>query len=213
MFKLESVHFKDILNIESLTINEKNITCIVGESGAGKSTLLKLLNKMISPDEGTIYYYGKPLEAINSVKHRQSVVYLSQTPYIYEHTIKDNLLKAAFFHQISLNDNDMEKALKNVHLNKALDTDASTLSGGEKQRLALARVMLLKTDVYLMDEPSSALDDDTEKQVIETIVNFVKEKHLSLIMITHSKEIAKRYADDMIVISHGKVKRSESIGE
>ena len=211
MFRLNEVKYKDILNIDDLTIEQGKITCIVGESGAGKSTLLKLLNKMISPDEGEIVYKDKKLKDYDAVALRKSVIYLSQKPYIYKKTIKDNLMKAASFHRLNVTDETMEKMLKQVKLTQSLDHDARKLSGGEAQRLALARVMLLKGEVYIMDEPSSALDDETEDLVISMIVDFVKKNQLSLVMITHSKAVAKKYGDILIEIAKGEVKGVESL--
>ena len=87
-----------------------------------------------------------------------------------------------------------------VHLNKDLDDDAETLSGGEKQRLALARVYLMEPEVYLLDEPTAALDEETEEVVIGNFIKQVKEKGQSLIMITHSQKIATKYGENMITL-------------
>lgn len=213
MFTLNKIRYKDILNIDHLSIKQGEITCIIGESGAGKSTLLKLFNKLISPTDGVITYKEKPLKEYHSVDLRKAVIYLSQKPYLYPKTIKDNFLKAATFHKLNISDQTMQAMLSSVKLDKTLDTSVSTLSGGEAQRLALARVLLLKGDVYLMDEPSSALDDETEDFVVSTIVDFVRENGLSLIMITHSKAVAKKYGDVVDEIAKGDLKGVEYIGK
>ncbi|WP_026065204.1 ABC transporter ATP-binding protein [Amphibacillus jilinensis] len=206
MFLFEEVKYKDILNIEHLSIKKNNTTCIVGESGSGKTTLLRLLNKLISYDHGEIFYHDQPLSQIDSVKLRRYVTMLPQTPAIFHGSIKDNLLIGLKFAEKPLaSDNQLCDALKRVKLNKALSQDAEKLSGGEKQRVALARVVLSNPEVLLLDEPSSALDEDTEHIIIEELVNYSQKRGKTLIMATHSKKIANQFSDQMIEIKDGKI--------
>ncbi len=206
MFRLECVKYKDILNIKELVIPDNKVTCIIGESGSGKTTLLRLLNKMISCSDGRIFYNDNSVNAIDSVKLRREVVMLPQVPAIFPGSIKDNLLIGLCFSEKPLvNDDKLMDILKTVHLNKALIDDAEKLSGGEKQRLALGRVLLLNPDVFLLDEPSSSLDENTEKIIIEQLVNYTQKNNKTLIMVTHSNKIAESYANNIIKISNGKV--------
>jgi putative ABC transport system ATP-binding protein len=203
LFSCKNVKYRQILFIETLSIFAGHVTCIAGESGGGKTTLLKLFNKLISPTEGIIAFKGIDLSDIDSVQHRKNVVLLSQKPFMFEGTVKDNLLRGAIYHGLSLEDQALLSALERVKLNQALDKDASTLSGGEAQRLALARVMLLNTEVILLDEPSSALDEDTERLVIDEIVAHVRQTGKSLIMVTHASHVARKYADIIYTIEKG----------
>lgn len=206
MFLLENVKYKDILDIHSLSIKKHHVTCIVGESGSGKTTLLKLLNKLISHDSGEIYFENQPLSSLNSVELRRTIVMLPQTPAIYSGSIKDNLLIGLKFSEKPLaSDDDLIDLLKLVNLNKKLDEDAEKLSGGEKQRVALGRVILLQPEVLLLDEPSSALDENTEQIIISALVNYTKKNNKTLIMVTHSKKVANQFSDDIIEIQNGRV--------
>lgn len=206
MFLLENVKYKDILDIKTLNIKKHHVTCIVGESGSGKTTLLKLLNKLISHDSGKIYFENQPLLSINSVELRRTVVMLPQTPAIYSGSVKDNLLIGLKFSEKSfVSDEELREILNLVKLNKKLDEDAEKLSGGEKQRLALGRVILLHPEVLLLDEPSSALDENTEQIIIEALVNYTKQNNKTLIMVTHSKNVANQFSDDIIEIQDGHV--------
>ena len=212
MFTLTNITFKGILNIESLIIPERKVTCIVGESGSGKTTLMRLLNKLISPDGGEIMYHGSPLQEINSVELRRKVVMLPQTPAIFPGTIRDNLLLGLkFAEQPAVDDDGLHVALQAVHLAKQLENNADKLSGGEKQRLALARLLLLNADVFLLDEPSSALDDDTEQLVIEQLVRHTQAHIKTLIMVTHSKQVARKFAHYIVEIKNGRIVREEII--
>lgn len=206
MFHLKKVRYKDILHIDELIIKPYKVTCIVGESGSGKTTLIKLLNKLISCDSGEIIYNEQSLSDINPINLRRNVVMLSQTPAIFDGNIKDNLLIGLKFSQKEpVSDNLLYKVLKIVKLNKELNQDAQKLSGGEKQRIALARVILMKPKVLLLDEPSSALDEDTENIIIEELVNYAKQNGETLIMVTHSKKVANQFADEIIMIKDGNI--------
>lgn len=206
MFQLKDVKYKKILDIKQLSIPANKITCIIGESGSGKTTLLRLLNKMISCTEGEIFYNNDAISTINSIELRRKVVMLPQVPAIFSGTVKDNLLIGLKFSEKPVvNDEKLFEVLNMVHLNKPLAEDADKLSGGEKQRLALGRVILMDPEVFLLDEPSSALDEDTEQIIIEKLVHYTKDTNKTLIMVTHSKKIAQTYADNIIEIKNGKV--------
>ena len=206
MFLFKDVQYKHILNIKNLTIKKQKVTCLIGQSGSGKTTLLRLLNKLISYDNGEILYNNQPLRDINSVELRRNIVMLPQAPAIFSGSIKDNLLIGLKFSERPLaSDKQLYEVLQLVKLNKALNQDAEELSGGEKQRVALGRVILMKPEVLLLDEPSSALDEETEFMIIKALVNYTKENNKTLIMVTHSKKVASQFSDEVIEIKEGKI--------
>jgi putative ABC transport system ATP-binding protein len=206
MFNLEQVKFKNILDIDKLEFPDNKITTIIGPSGAGKSTLLKLLNNMISIDSGTLLYNGQDINQLNPVELRREVIMLAQNAIIFGGSIKDNLEIGFRLREEAIpEEEELKEVLKVVHLAKGLTANTQSLSGGEQQRLALARVLLLNPQVLLLDEPSSALDQETERLVIETVVNYVRDKGKTLIMITHSKDIALEYGDKIITLQEGRV--------
>lgn len=206
MFSLKKVKYKHIIDINDLNIEKYKVTSIVGESGSGKSTLLRLLNKLISCDSGEIFYNDQPINTINSVELRRNVVMLPQLPVIFPGTVRDNLLIGLkFSEKPTVDDAKLRQILNIVHLNKELDDDSDKLSGGEKQRLALGRVILIDPEVLLLDEPSSALDEETERIIIEQLVAYVKETNKTLIMVTHSKKVAQTYSENIVELYQGKV--------
>jgi len=209
-FQLEKVKYKNILKIDKLQIPESKITCIIGESGSGQTTLLRLLNNLISPDEGSIFYKGRNIEDIDPIQLRREVVMLPQNPTVFSGSVKDNLLIGLeFAGKDEAGDEVLSEVLSMAQLDKPLSAIASELSGGEKQRLALARIMLLEPEVILLDEPTSALDEGTEERVIESVVEFAKRKAGTLIMVVHSKSIAQRFADVAVTIQGGEVVAEE----
>ncbi|SCZ78586.1 ABC transporter ATP-binding protein [Acidaminobacter hydrogenoformans] len=204
MFEIQNLKYEEVLDIPQLSIGE-GITVIVGASGSGKTTLLRLLNKSISPTAGSIQYKGTELSQLSSVKLRREVLMLSQQPAIFKGDLRHNLEIGFKFQQRPLpTEAEMLDMLERVHLNKALDTPVDRLSGGEKQRLAIGRVFLLKPEVYLLDEPSSALDDATEESVISLVVEQARKGGQSIVMVTHSKAVAAQFADEIIEFDAGR---------
>ncbi|MDK2984763.1 MAG: UDP-glucose/iron transport system ATP-binding protein [Clostridia bacterium] len=205
MFEFIDVKYKDVLDLPTLYIEKEKITTLVGASGSGKTTILRMLNKMISPTKGRIMFDGTDLRQINSVAHRRRVIMLSQSPAMFEGSIRDNLNAGLRFQERELpGDETLYQILEQVKLKKSLESSVNTLSGGEKQRLALGRVLLLNPEVYLLDEPSSALDDETEEIVIQMLTKHVRKEKKTIVMVTHSKAIAEKYSDTIIEIYEGK---------
>lgn len=206
MFKLEKVKFKDIIEIGELTIEDNMVTAVLGPSGGGKTTFLKLLNNMISADNGKIYYKNRLIEDYDPVKLRRRVVMLPQDPQIFKGSIKDNFKLTEELTANEYSDGEVYKQLlKKVSLDKNLFDAAEKLSGGERQRLALARVMLLEPDTLLLDEPSSSLDIETEEKIIDMVVKYARNNCRTMIMVTHSPDIADEFADRIINIKNGKI--------
>lgn len=206
MFIIKDMKYKNILDIENLKLENNKIISIVGKSGSGKTTLLKMLNKMISPTSGDIYYNDKNLKEIDSIDLRRNIVMLNQTPAIFNGTIRDNLLIGRkFSEKDSISDEEIKKILHALEIDKSLDANSEELSGGEKQRIALGRVILTDPDVFLLDEPSSALDSHTENLIIQSLIDHTRKTNKTLIMVTHSKDIALKFSDIIIQIEDGKV--------
>jgi len=206
MFKLTNIKFKNILDIKEIDLDKSIVTAILGSSGGGKTTFLKLLNNMITADQGKITYRGKDIESYDPVALRREVVMLPQDPVIFKGTIRDNFKITEEIAENGISNNlNYEELLEKVSLTQNLGDNAEKLSGGEKQRLALARVMLLEPEVLLLDEPSSSLDKITEEKIIEMVVDYVRQNDRTLIMVTHSPDIAEKFADRIIKIEAGKI--------
>lgn len=213
MFDLKEVRYKDILYIKDLTIEKNEITCIVGKSGGGKTTFLKLLNNMLQFDSGTIKFKNKNIMDYNPIELRRKVPMLPQNPVIFPGTIQDNFnLAQKYAEKENKNNVEYQNILKTVGMDgHNLNEDAKNLSGGEKQRIALARIILLDPEILLLDEPSSSLDEKTEKLIIEMVVNYIKNKNGTLIMVTHSTDIARKYGEKIVTINDGRVEKTDQL--
>ena len=204
MFKLINVVYKNILHIERLEIPKNKVTCIVGESGSGKSTLLCLLNKLISCDRGEIYYNDLLIDDIDSVELRRKVVMLPQQPVVFRGSIKKILLIGLKFSgKPEEKDDKLIKVLEMVSSKRSLMTMQKSFPAGKSRGWPFGRVILMKPEVFLLDEPSSALDDKTEEVVIERVVKHIKAENKTLVMVTHSKKIALDYSDNIVEIKGG----------
>jgi len=210
LFELKGVRYKNFISVDHLVIEAGQTTCIVGESGSGKTTLLKLLNNMLACTEGTIYYRGEDLKQLDPVKHRREVIMLPQTPVIFPGSVKDNLLIGLkFAGKEAAADEKLLEELDRVCLNKELGEDAEKLSGGEMQRLALARVILMEPSVLLLDEPTSALDEGSEENINHYINDYLTGVDKTLVMVTHSSQLARQMGDRIITVNGGVVTATE----
>lgn len=205
LFELKDVKYREVLHIPELTITGTPVTCITGPSGGGKTTLLRLLGRMIAPDSGEIRLDGDPISQCGAVEYRRRVTMLPQQPVLYDGTIRDNLSAGFTLRgQTCPQDAELTDMLKRMNLQKDLNGEASTLSGGERQRLCMGRVLLLKSQIYLMDEPSGALDRETEDEVIGGAVDYLREIGAPLVMVTHSEQLAQKFSNSLIRIDGGR---------
>ena len=192
MFKLEKVYYeqnqKNILNNINCKIPSKKTTVIMGKNGSGKSTLLKLLNKIIIPSSGKL---NSSLEF--------PVPMLFQKPIEFENTVEYNFLILQKIKKHKLD----RKWFDAFNLFKIKDQNINTLSGGEKQKLFLSRIMSLNQNNLFLDEPNQSLDLESEKLFVDLIS---QEKYKKTILLTlHDFEIAKKIADVIIYLDRGKI--------
>ena len=204
MFTLRNVNYKDILKYPDIEIPEGVTTFISGESGSGKSTLLKLLNGVLSVSDGEITYLGKTLESYDPIQLRREILLLSQSIYLFDKTIKENFDEYySYLNRDSLSEDEMRKYLEVCSINLPLDSMCQVLSGGERQRVFIAINLSYHPKVLMMDEPTSALDDKNANDVMEKIKAHCKREEITLIVVSHDKELAKKYAEHLIALSEG----------
>tara|TARA_B100000900_G_scaffold152766_1_gene129738 strand:+ start:1196 stop:1819 length:624 start_codon:yes stop_codon:yes gene_type:complete len=192
MFKLEKISYLSnqniILNNIDCEIPLNKTTVIMGKNGSGKSTLLKLLNKIILPTSG---------ELISKLEN--PVPMLFQNPIEFENTVEYNFL---LLQKIKKHEVDREW-FDIFDLDRIKNQNINTLSGGEKQKLFLSRLMSFNQENLFLDEPNQSLDLESEKMFIELIL---KEKQNKTILVTlHDFEIAKKIADFIIYLDRGKI--------
>nr|MBN2278284.1 ATP-binding cassette domain-containing protein [candidate division Zixibacteria bacterium] len=182
--------------------NRGGIYNIVGPSGAGKSSLLRLLNRLDESTSGEIRFKEKPIQSYPPVELRRKVAMLFQTPYLFPGTILENLK----YCRPDRGDFDFLDHLNRVSLKpEVAEKDAGDLSVGEKQRVALARSLMLEPEVILLDEPTSALDPTSSKKIEELILRLSRELSLTTITVTHSPEQALRLGGETLLLVGGRL--------
>jgi tungstate transport system ATP-binding protein len=187
-----------VLDTVNLTIEDPGITVIMGPNGAGKTLLLRCLHGLIEPDRGQITL-GKLSVADSG--HRQAMVF--QHPVLLRRTALQNLAFAAPRHARS-RPKQLIEALEAVHLADRAHQPARMLSGGEQQRLALARALLSKPALLLLDEATASLDP-ASVLLIESLVKAQSIEGTKIVLVSHDQSQARRLADDVVFMSHGQV--------
>ena len=203
--------YKDNVILEDInfTIKKGEVISIVGNSGCGKSTILKCLNRLENISSGEILLNGKDITEYKVEDLRQKIGLVFQDYNLFEHlTIIDNLTIGLIKIKGYSKESATSEALKLLSKLKLLDkvnNYPDELSGGEKQRIAIARTLLMKPDIILLDEPTSALDKSMKKEVLKLIGNLVKED-LTLIIVSHEDDFVKKVSDKIITIKNKKSK-------
>jgi putative ABC transport system ATP-binding protein len=178
-------------------------TAIVGPSGSGKSTLLRLLNRLADPGAGTISYRDRPLTKYDPLELRREVSLVPQLPSLLEGTVGSNLAYAAGLAGKSL---DVGRCLGLAGLDAGFaERDVSKLSVGEQQRAMLARALSQQPRVLLLDEPTSALDHSARDAIEQTLDRLRRELEISLVVVSHDPEQARRLADRALRLKQGRV--------
>ena len=175
---------------------------LIGESGAGKTTLLNIIGKLETAQNGTVEINGIDLRKIKEKTYfKDFVSYLFQNYGLIENrSLKDNLGLAFIGKKLSRKDKveQMCEALKKVHLQLDLNRKIYSLSGGEAQRVAIAKVMLKDSPIVLADEPTASLDEKNSREIIDLILGLQNEKRI-IIIATHDKSVYERL-DEVIVV-------------
>ncbi len=186
-------------------------TAIVGPSGAGKSTLLRLLNRLVDPDEGTIAYRGRPLDEYDPLALRREVSLVPQLPALLEGTVGSNLSYAAGLAGRKV---DAERCLRLAGLDPEFaEREVSRLSVGEQQRAMLARALVQEPAVLLLDEPTSALDHAARDAIEATLSRLGRELEISLVLVSHDPEQARRLGEWVVRIEAGRVAEHGAMAE
>ncbi len=178
----------------------QGVTAVFGPSGSGKSTLLRLCNRLEVPTSGRVSFCGKDIAGIDPLWLRRRVGMCFQRPTPFPGTVADNLRAA----EPAASDARMRETLARVALTGSwLDRDATALSGGEAQRVCLARTLMAQPQVLLLDEPTSAVDADAAG-VIERAVRELADDGIPALWVTHDLAQVERAADRVLHIERGR---------
>ncbi len=190
-----------VLQDVDLSVPGHGITVLVGPSGAGKPSLLRLMNRLEAPETGTVRVLGEDVATRDPLALRRQVGMVFQRPIPFAGSVRDNLRVAV----PGAGDEELDDVLRRAGLDGTfLDREATRLSGGEAQRMCLARTLAAGPSVLLMDEPTSALDADAGS-VVERTGRALADAGVPLVWVTHDRVQAARIADHVVRLAEGRV--------
>lgn len=196
----------NILKNINLTLAE-NINVLIGPNGAGKTTLLRIIALLETPTSGEVLYEGKSNTkfcAKDKLLFRRSIGFVFQTPIILEGTVWENVVLGLRLRKLKIKENKVKDIVSQVDLQNKIYLTAKKLSGGEKQRLQLARVLVMDPQVYILDEPTANLDPLTTKKIEEVIKEMIN-KNKTIILSTHNLLQARRLGGKIFFLKEGEV--------
>jgi len=202
-----------ILHDISLEIPSGSITAVIGPSGSGKSSLLRCLNRLWEPPPGSIFIDGGDITAMDVLLLRRRVGMLFQTPALFEGTVANNIAYGPGLQGRRLASQEVAELLQMAGLDAGLaEKPVDQLSGGQAQRVSLARTLANQPDVLLLDEPTSALDPAATRKIESTIRNLRDTLNLTVLWVSHAFEQVARTADRITLLVDGRVAETGDAG-
>ena len=196
-----------------MTIPRGGVLAVVGPSGSGKSSFLRLLNRLDEPTSGTVRFEDRDYRQIPPRELRRRVGMVTQTAYLFPGTLADNLRFGPLQRGMELPAGTIEALLTEVGLAGRSGEDVAHLSGGEAQRVSLARALANTPAVLLLDEPTSSLDAEAKDEVEKLILRVVRQNKLTCVMVSHDLSQAARVADRVMVMNKGRVTKNGTVSE
>jgi len=201
---------KIVLDVDNLNFQEGKIYAIVGPNGSGKTTLLNILNLLEKPDEGQIFFYGQEItnkSNSDTIEIRRRMTLVNQDPFLFHSTVYDNIAYGLKIRSIpsKVQKSRIRSALNIVGLSGFKDRKANQLSGGEAQRVVVARALVIEPEVLFLDEPTTNIDQKHIDVVERIIKKIKKEIKTTVIFSTHDLSQAYRLADEVISLLDGKI--------
>lgn len=197
---------QQVLDDLSMEIASGELVCLLGPSGAGKSSLLRCINRLTEPPAGTIFLAGEDVTSIDVLSLRRQAGMVFQQVVLYPGTVAENVSFGTDLQKRPLSIEEIARLLTLVDLPVELaGQDSQTLSGGQAQRVAIARTLATEPSAILLDEPTSALDPAATRRVEKTMLKLRNTLGLTLLWVTHLPEQAQRIADRIYLLDKGRV--------
>lgn len=196
---------KLLLDDVSVQVRPGEVLAVVGPSGAGKSSFVRLLNRLDEPSSGTVLLDGQDYRRIPPRELRHRVGMVMQTAYLFPGTVAANVAFAPRQRGETLTTEQIAALLDRVGLAGYQNRDVSNLSGGEAQRVSVARALANSPEVLLLDEPTSALDEASARGVEELVLSIIRERRMTCVIVTHNTSQATRVAGRTMVLAAGRL--------
>lgn len=198
-----------ILKDVTFSVKKEECLAILGTNGTGKSTLLKCLNRILKPQKGTVFIQDSDVKQLNRTELSKKIAYVSQNNKSYRATVFDTILlgrKPYIKWDVTQKDLDIvNNTMEMLKLDKYSLRYTDELSGGELQKVLIARALVQEPEVLMLDEPTSSLDLKNQLEVINIVKKVVADKKIAAVVTMHDLNLALRFADKFMFLKNGKV--------
>jgi putative ABC transport system ATP-binding protein len=189
----------------SVQVRTGEVMAVVGPSGAGKSSFLRLLNRLDEPTGGTVRLDGRDYRELEPRDLRRRVGVVMQSANLFPGTLASNLAFGPRQQGEKLTPDRIDALLGRVGLHGYRDRDVSNISGGEAQRISLARTLANAPEILLLDEPTSALDEVSARRIEDLVLDIIRERRMTCVIVTHDTAQAHRIADRTMILEAGRL--------
>jgi len=212
LIEVQSVRLRrgnqQVLDNITVSVDQHDVLVVIGPSGSGKSSLLRCINRLSAIEGGAIRVGGQDIRDLPTVNLRQKIGMVFQKSAAFEGTVAENIAYGPRLQGRTLSETKIQTLMQQAALEPELmHQDAKSLSGGQEQRLCIARALANQPDVLLLDEPTSALDPIATHRIEDILLRLRAENGLTLIWVSHSIEQARRVADHVLFLRAGRVVR------
>lgn len=196
---------RNTLEIDSLDIQRGETLTVVGPNGSGKSTLLLALAHLLKPARGDIQFDGKSVNRWNDLEYRRKISFVFQAPLLMDMTVEQNVALGLKFRGVSKEETHerVGRWIEALGIESLSKRRASQLSGGEAQRVSLARAFVLEPELLLLDEPFAALDPPTHARLLDDLSDILKQDHRTAVFVTHNLSEAAKLSHRIAVVVGG----------
>jgi tungstate transport system ATP-binding protein len=206
---------RTVVDVDHLVVRRGEILVILGPSGSGKSVLLRMFNLLEAPTAGTITFDGREAQGLSgheraAVCRRMAMIF--QVPLLFRGTVEQNVGYGLKVRRVlsAQRADPVREMLKVVGLSELADSQVTTLSGGEAQRVSVARALVLKPDILFLDEPFANLDVPTRRSLQVELREILHQRGMTAVFVTHDQEEAARLGDRILVLHEGRIAQEGS---